>query len=148
MRVSVSRTLVWAMTLAVAILLLTALFLDTARKPPAPTAKEDAWLEFVGSDLATFVFDEAPALSIPLELIRLVPPDDEDHFFELTTGQETEAPVLLPAADPLRWLDGHAPPLRSSVGPNHLQYKFDPDFGLENRALRMNGMMIRLRVEF
>ena len=142
----VSRTLVWSLTLASVVLLIPVLIIDAPRKPPAE--KEDAWLEFVSPEFATIVFDEAPALVIPLELVRPVPSCDEDDFATLTTDEEPEEPVLLPATNPLRWLDGRAPPLRSTVGPNHLRYKLDPDFGLENRALRLNGMMIRFRVEF
>jgi len=147
-RGSVNRTLVWALTLAIVVLLIPVLIIDAPRKPPA--AKEDAWLEFVSPEFATIVFDEAPSLVIPLGLIRPVPTDNDEYDAALTTDDETEEPepVLPPATDPLRWLDGRAPPLRSTVGPNHLQYKLDPDFGLENRTLRLNGMMIRLRVEF
>lgn len=146
----VSRTLVWALTVAIIVLLLPVLLLDAPRKPPAPSVTENAWLEFVSPEFATIVFDEAPALAIPLGLIRPVPTDNDEYDAALTTDDETEEPepVLPPATDPLRWLDGRAPPLRSTVGPNHLQYKLDPDFGLENRTLRLNGMMIRLRVEF
>ncbi len=144
----VSRTLVWALTLAGVVLLIPFLIIDLPSKQSAPAAKENAWLEFVSPEFATIVFDEAPALVIPRELIRPVPSDNDEYDAALTADDETEKPVLLPATDPLRWLDGRAPPLRSTVGPNHLRYKLDPDFGIENRALRLNGMMIRLRVEF
>jgi len=147
-RGSVNRTLVWAFTLACVVVLLPVLLVDTVRKPPAHAATETAWLEFVSPEFATIVFNEAPDPEISFGLIRPASSADEAGNSTFSTDEEPSEPSPPPVGDPLRWLDGRVPPLRSPVGPNHLQYKLDPDFGFENRNLRLNGMMIRLWVEF
>lgn len=140
------------LTLAGVALLISALFIYMPPSPPRPAAtevKREAWLGFTDTEASAMVFNTAPALVVHLELSHpwsIDEPEDEEDT--LPIDAESDGPWRMQAYEPLRWLDGHAPPLRSLVDPRRIQYKLDPAFGFENRALRIKGMMIRLRIEF
>lgn len=130
---------VWVLTVATVILLLPVLVLET---PPATTTAE-AWLDSDGAGLVPIQFVAAPSLMVDPSPVSAWPSDDEE-----TSTDDTMVYHLGKHHNALRWLDGRAPPPRSPAGPNHLQYKLDPQFEFQNRDLRVNGMMIRLRIEF
>ncbi len=140
----VSPTFVWALTLASVVLLLPVILLQPSRTPLT-----DAWLEFAGPESSVIAFNEAPPPVVRLELSLPWPLEEVENDALVQALDATPAePNLVPAYRHFHRFEPLVLPLKSFTTPRHIQYKLDPSFGFDNRQLQLNGMMIRVWIDF